>query len=208
MFYRICLALCLTIFMSSGILAQSTPAPPDAEIDRFPLMPDTLSQEDVRRLGLRVDTLDASWEGFNFFRNVNRFAWDDLPAGTVVLVDGSGRVRYKQDCGNRLVELQEIENALTVTGTTLSVADSLALSVRLSGDLNVFHRFDEAFLVALSRMESNSHGSPVVPVQASPPPGWWSRHWGEVAIIGTATGVVICAILCRGRVNVNVTQIN
>ena len=209
MFYRICLALCLTIFVSSEALAQLTPpAPPNAEMDKFPVMPDTLSQSMMAVMGLRLDTLEVRWEGFNHFRNVNRFAWDVLPVGTLVLVDPSGTIRYKADCGNRLVELQEIEDALTATGTTLSPEDvARVLNMRLSGSLDVTHHFDEAFILALSGLGSNTSNS--IPVYVEEPPrGWWSRHWGEVAIGGAVLGGVACAIWCRGGVEVNVTQIN
>lgn len=93
--------------------------PVGAEIVRFPIMPRPLTLSQQAELGLTAIRLDASVVVENHFRNLRdaqgRFVLETLPVGTIVLVDRGGKLRYKADCGNRLVEVPKpsADNAAT-----------------------------------------------------------------------------------------------
>lgn len=90
-------------------------APPEAELGytQFPIYPKVLTVPQMARLELTASVLKAPTVVFNHYRGLHgkdgRFVLETLPTGTVVLVDKTGVIRYKADCGNRLVELKKSE---------------------------------------------------------------------------------------------------
>lgn len=58
----------------------------------------------IMAFGLRPAVLTEEWTVLNWFEKQGGFHLDTLPIGTIVLVDQSGRVQYKYDCSNRLVQ--------------------------------------------------------------------------------------------------------
>lgn len=81
-------------------------APEGAELEKYPVMPGPLSVADQAKLGLSAKTLEKPANVFNHYRQLRtgRFVFETLPAGTLVLVSKEGALRYKAECGNRLVE--------------------------------------------------------------------------------------------------------
>ncbi len=97
----------LFVFESNAQIASfSFSAPEGAELEKYPIMPGPLSIADQAKLGLSAKKLDRPVDIFNHYRNVRggRFVFETLPANTLVLVSADGKLRYKTDCGNRLVE--------------------------------------------------------------------------------------------------------
>ncbi len=85
--------------------------PIGAELDKFPLKTKRLSAKEETELGLSLRLLYKPTVVQNHFRNIRpddrgRFALEVLPPATPVLVDRSGKLRYKADCGNRIVEVE------------------------------------------------------------------------------------------------------
>lgn len=80
--------------------------PAGAELSQFPIKTAPLTLAQQAELGLSAKRLDNPVVVQNHFRNIRngRFVLETLPAGTLVLVDKNGTLRYKADCGNRLVE--------------------------------------------------------------------------------------------------------
>jgi len=78
---------------------------PLGDLGAFPIQPGQLSIKEMARLGLRPMALTEPWIGLNYYRQVKRVSLDTLPVGTIVLVDSVGTPRYKEDCGNLLVEI-------------------------------------------------------------------------------------------------------
>lgn len=80
--------------------------PAGAELKRFPIKGAPLTLAEQAELGLSAKKLEKPVVVQNHFRNIRngRFVLETLPAGTLVLVDENGTLRYKADCGNRLVE--------------------------------------------------------------------------------------------------------
>jgi hypothetical protein len=101
--------------------------PAGAELGKFPIKNKPLTVAEQADLGLSAKKLDKQVEVQNHFRNLRdkkgRFVLETLPAGTLVLVDKDGNLRYKADCGNRLVETRECPKCPPVT------ADSLKTSI-------------------------------------------------------------------------------
>jgi len=95
--------LALPTFAQQGTFAEPT----GAELDKFPIKTSSLSLAEQAELGLSAKKLDAPVVVQNYFRNIRsgRFVLETLPAGTLVLIDKKGNLRYKADCGNRLVEI-------------------------------------------------------------------------------------------------------
>ncbi len=178
--------LCLMLFVSVSELSaqrqRTYPAtPPNAELDKYPLKDTVLTTAEMTALGVRPLRLTSPWVGFNWFRDKKRFAYDSLPAGTMVLVDNAGKLRYKADCGNRLVERMEIMNAISATNSQYAVMpDSSKLyvflgPVNLTGNLKVEHSFPPEFYQALGERQTV-----VVPSSVPQAPerkrGFVSRH--------------------------------
>lgn len=93
------------------IIKGSFAEPIGAELDKFPLKRGPLSVKEQDRLGLAPGRLERPTVVQNHFRNIRpadrgRFVLETLPAGTPVLVDKKGNIRYKADCGNRVVEIE------------------------------------------------------------------------------------------------------
>lgn len=84
-------------------IAQTVVAPPEAELDKYPILNGALSQQQIKELGLSKKNLLNPWTGYNWSRRINKFLYETLPVGTAVLVDDNDTPRYKLDCVNRLV---------------------------------------------------------------------------------------------------------
>ncbi len=95
-------------------------APPDAELGytQYPIYPKALTEPQMARLEVKPRRLNAPTVVFNHYRRLNgkdgRFVLETLPVGTVVLVDKNNVLRYKADCGNRIVEFKKTVEAATV----------------------------------------------------------------------------------------------
>lgn len=86
--------------------ARTSPAiPVGAELDKFPPFAQPLTVGQIADLNLQLKRLEKEWTGFNLYHEINRYVLETLPVGDLVLVDKTGAVRYRQLCGNRLVEL-------------------------------------------------------------------------------------------------------
>ncbi len=85
--------------------------PADAQLDKFPVMSGPLSTKQQAEMRLAPLFLQKSIVVQNHFRSLRdkkgRFVLETLPVDTLVLVDTTGTIRYKADCGNRLVEVPE-----------------------------------------------------------------------------------------------------
>ncbi len=135
---RLAVAVIFAFVMAvSAVSAQSTAQigrstiayPAQAELDRFPIIwTKNPAQAEVRRtlgaLGLRLEVLKVEWTGYNWYRHLNRFVYETIPVGTLVYVDSAGIPRYREDCGNRLVEPAKCPQCGTV-GLTDSTSNGL-----------------------------------------------------------------------------------
>ncbi|KND48828.1 MAG: hypothetical protein AB200_00125 [Parcubacteria bacterium C7867-005] len=184
--------------------------PNNAEIDKYPLKDTVLTQAEMSSLGVRADTLEADWTGYNWFRNVRRFAYETLPKGTIVLVDGAGKVRYKADCGNRLVEKEQILNAMVATNTmpdslirlllannSARVTPELIKEIILRGTVTLNHEFSAEFFQTLAAaiVAAGQPAQPVPPFRPSDGRSYWSKHKPGIIIGGVllAGGLVALA---------------
>src|SRR3989344_5397745 len=95
----------LSLPAATRVVRGEFAAPASAELEKFPLAKAPLTIQEMAMLDLRATKLEANWTGFNFNARIDRFMLENLPAGTLVLVDQNEVVRYKADCGNRLVDL-------------------------------------------------------------------------------------------------------
>lgn len=103
------------------IIKGSFAEPVGAELDKFPIKTGRLSAKEQAELGLSVKKLDKPTVVQNHFRNIRptdngRFVLENLPVGTPVLVDKVGKLRYKADCGNRIVEVASCSQCPTISG--------------------------------------------------------------------------------------------
>ncbi|KND47660.1 MAG: hypothetical protein AB201_01860 [Parcubacteria bacterium C7867-006] len=107
------LALVLLVFLSAtNAFAQKGEyaVPKDAQLEQYPVLeankPLTVVQ--IADMHLHPIRLDKPTVVQNHFRGLHgkegRFVVETLPKGTLVLVDENNNLRYKEDCGNRLVE--------------------------------------------------------------------------------------------------------
>lgn len=171
-------------YARAGVGRQKTflAIPKDAMIEKYPIVPESISDSEMKKFGLHLDTLDVSWTGLNWFRNVGRFAYDGLPAGTVVYVDANGIPRYKADCKNRLVELTAMVDAMRSTGT--ETVDSLPPWIKeiLDKGIDVNLSVPDEFYRALEERRVNY-------VERS----WWDDNdqWVIPAAIGTAVAMIV-----------------
>lgn len=116
--------------------------PANAELDKFPIMPGPLSTKQQAEMRLAPLFLRKAIVVQNHFRGLRdkkgRFVLETLPVDTLVLVDTTGTIRYKADCGNRLIEVPEPveEVASTVTYPVGSGA--------VSGPPSAWERFRDA----------------------------------------------------------------
>ena len=100
------LVILLAAATAPALSAQRAQAavPANAELHLFPLEPEKELGSGWRaKLGLMPDRLSAPLDLYNYHRETKRWVWETLPAGTVVLKDAAGVVRYKVDCMNRVV---------------------------------------------------------------------------------------------------------
>lgn len=106
MFVRLA-SLVLACGIGFAAIPTQRATPPNAELERFPIMGRKPAVAELGRMGLKPITLDRAWTGFNWHRDKGRFVLDTLQPGTVVWADASGAYRYRDDCWNRLVSLQQ-----------------------------------------------------------------------------------------------------
>lgn len=122
---RIVIAMAIMLLSVSSAFAQKGQfaAPPEAELGytQFPIYPKVLTAAQMVRLEVTPSSLTAPTVVFNHYRGLHgkdgRFVLETLPVGTVVLVDKKGVIRYKADCGNRLVELKKTPEPVIVTAS-------------------------------------------------------------------------------------------
>jgi len=114
--------LAIMLFVSVPAKASTSVAgvkaiPAKAEISRFPILPGVLTNAQMAKYDLRPMMLDSAWTGLNWYRNVRggRFVYETLPKGTIVLVDKDGVIRYKADCGNRLIDVTKCPECMGLT---------------------------------------------------------------------------------------------
>ncbi len=163
--------LCLMLFVSLSELSAQGPvargtqvgvarqrthfvAPKDAELSKYPVIRDTTgARAKLLEMGLRLDTLEVGWVGLNHVREVGRFAYDSLHAGTLVYVDSAGTLRYKADCFNRLAELSMTASVLQGTGTTQIDSMPSWMAEILKDGINVNVVFPPEFYKALGERQ-------------------------------------------------------
>lgn len=94
--------------------AAGFPATPEnVNVVRFPLMSGPLNHQMQSVLELQPQTLPVDAKVFNYQRKTGEWKLEWLTAGTQVLVDNHGYIRYKADCGNRI---QLVESSLRYQG--------------------------------------------------------------------------------------------
>lgn len=129
--------LTLSAFAERGQFA----VPDSAELDEFPVLSGPLSSKQQAEMGLAPTLLKQAVVFQNHFRNLRdkkgRFVLETLPADTLVLVDQKGVIRYKADCGNRLVEIP--------SATVKSSISYLPLLPEGGKPLSEWQRFKDAF---------------------------------------------------------------
>lgn len=81
-------------------LPRSVAVPLDNDLDEFPIMSGPLSVEDMANMGLSVSRLPRDIWVDNW--NGKAFQSDWVRAGTLVLRDEDGKLRYIVSCGNRI----------------------------------------------------------------------------------------------------------
>ena len=84
--------------------------PANAEMEKYPILSAPLDLRAQAQLGLTPKVLGHGVVVMNHYRNVKpknmgRFVLETLPAGTLVLASKDGKLRYKADCGNRIIEV-------------------------------------------------------------------------------------------------------
>ena len=114
------LVLCASAFAQRGGYA----IPDSAELEKYPIVAGPLTVKQVAEMHLRPIKLTQSVTAENFNRSINRFMLETLSAGTLVYISEDGRIRYKVDCGNRLV----VKVPTTVTCPILPSGGSSTIS--------------------------------------------------------------------------------
>ena len=116
----------LVLLSATSVFAQKGEfaVPQDAQLDKYPILetnkPLTVMQ--IADMHLHPVRLEKPTVVQNHFRGLHgregRFVVETLPKGTLVLLDENGNLRYKEDCGNRLVEF---DNQALVRGIVSSI---------------------------------------------------------------------------------------
>ncbi len=116
----------LVLFSATSVFAQKGEyaVAKDAQLDKYPVLeankPLTVMQ--IADMHLHPVRLEKPTVVQNHFRGLHgkegRFVVETLPKGTLVLVDENNNLRYKEDCGNRLVEF---DNQALVRGIVSSI---------------------------------------------------------------------------------------
>lgn len=75
----------------------------DPEFDKFPIFSRPLTIQEEGKLGLEKRVLVEPLICLNWSNKKGKFILDTLSIGTVVLIDKNGIIRYKVNCGNRLM---------------------------------------------------------------------------------------------------------
>lgn len=140
LFFVLCcsLLLPLTTFAQRG----SRAVPEGANLERYPLSNHILTTKEQAELSLRPMVIEQPWTGYNWYQGKQRFVLETLPAGTLVLADTNGKLIYKADCGNRLVEIPTCPKCLaTMPVTTPPVQQPRNFLDRLWNAVRDFWRF-------------------------------------------------------------------
>lgn len=87
--------------------APSKPAPSfrsaDDLLGSYPILPKgVMTGEQMERMKLRPEKLASPLRVRNHYRGIEGWRTEELPVGTLVAVDATGRPWYKIDCSNRL----------------------------------------------------------------------------------------------------------
>ena len=97
--------LALPVLAQQGNFAE----PERLEVEKFPNYGRPLTTLEQAMLELKPIRISTPTVVYNHFRSLRdekgRFVLETLPAGTLVFADKNDKIRYKADCGNRLVEL-------------------------------------------------------------------------------------------------------
>ena len=134
---RFVVALVLVLLSVSNASAQFSQkgrfaVPEDAGLVAFPIFPKVLTMAQMAQWQLTVKALSAPTVVYNHFRGLHdkngRFVLETLPVGTIVLVDDKGVIRYKADCGNRLVEVKKLEPVVTMQKATPNLPTTPAIT--------------------------------------------------------------------------------
>ncbi|OGI82790.1 hypothetical protein A3E95_02220 [Candidatus Nomurabacteria bacterium RIFCSPHIGHO2_12_FULL_44_22b] len=91
------------------IVASQTPraVPQGADLVKYPIKDHRLSVAEIAKYELHPVVLKADVVVLNFVAKNRAFRLDTLKAGTLALADENGNLVYKEDCGNRIVEVKE-----------------------------------------------------------------------------------------------------
>lgn len=119
-FVLLALLMATSVFAQKGGFAVAN----DAQLDKYPIFeaekPLTVTQ--IADMHLQPLRLEKPTVVQNHFRRLQgkegRFVIETLSIGTIVLIDENGNIRYKADCGNRLIEFN---NQAIVRGIVSSI---------------------------------------------------------------------------------------
>ncbi len=130
------LFIIMLVLPASSLAQRGTLAVPQgADLATHPIIwesgrdpsPSTIDFVLSRAKGLRLDTLEVSWTGYNYHRPSKRFMLETLPIGAVVYTDSTGIPLYKADCGNRLLAITACPACLPAVPVTDSAPRALDL---------------------------------------------------------------------------------
>lgn len=79
----------------------------DPEFDKFPTFNRPLTTEEEKSLGLKKMVLVKPLICLNWSKKLQKFIFDTLSIGTIVLIDKNEIIRYKVNCGNRLIKVEK-----------------------------------------------------------------------------------------------------
>lgn len=117
------LLLCCSMFFPLASFAQrgDLAIPEGANLQTYPILNHHgITVKDQVDMHLRLTVLREPWTGYNWYRDKKRFVLETLPAWTMVWVDEDDMSPnptpiYKDDCGNRLVELSKCPECSGIT---------------------------------------------------------------------------------------------
>lgn len=128
------LGLLFSVAFACGASATTTSGgafvpPPNAQLERFPIMKGPLSTTQMAQMELRPVYLAEPLLAHNYVRGWGAWVVYQIHEGTLVLVDEEGEVRYKADCGNRVAIFapysEELLPVVEEEGTPLVGASTL-----------------------------------------------------------------------------------
>lgn len=179
------------MLVPTSVEGQRTTAIP--ELESYPVFPDSASlARAAEGMGLRLGVLEAPWTGLNWYekyqgRVFKRFVYETLERGTPVYYDAQGVVRYKADCGNRLVTRIDCPQCPFYEPREAEMWVG-QFEVFVSGGISVLHTADQDLLDALATRQS-------IQVNLPPEKGGWSRRT-KLLVGGAASAVLIGAGYC------------